>query len=122
MLTFILVIKYIGIFCAIEIFEVFRNFQLRLIYNIISVSGLQLSDLTFIQLTKWSPDKCSTHLTPYIIIRILSTIFPMLYFTSPRLFCNYQFVLLFSALYLFPLYIYIYIIFKLQFPFCIILH
>ena len=33
------------------------------------------------------------HLTPYIVIRLLLTIFPMLYFTSLWLFCN-QFVLL----------------------------
>ena len=44
----------------------------------------------------WSdhPDKSSTHLTPHIIIAILLTIFSMLYFISPWIFCNYWFVYL----------------------------
>ena len=33
-------------------------------------------------------------MAPHIVIRILLTIFPVLYFTSPWLFCNCQFVLL----------------------------
>ena len=40
------------------------------------------------------PDKSHTHLTLCIVISILLTIFPMLYFTFPWLFCNYRFVLL----------------------------
>ena len=40
------------------------------------------------------PNKSSTHLTPCIVITVLLTIFPMPYFTSPWLFCNWQFVLL----------------------------
>ena len=43
----------------------------------------------------------STHLSPYIAITILLTIFPVLWFTSPWLFCNCQFVLLKGTLYLF---------------------
>ena len=39
------------------------------------------------------PDISSTHLTPYIIITVLLNTFPVLYFTSSWLFCNYQFVL-----------------------------
>ena len=39
------------------------------------------------------PEKLSTRKAPYIVIRILLTIFPMLYFTCPWLFCDYQFVL-----------------------------
>ena len=42
------------------------------------------------------PNISSTHLTPYIVITILLTIFPMLYLTSPCLFCNYQSVRLHS--------------------------
>ena len=34
------------------------------------------------------------HLTPYIVIIIILTTFPMLYFTSPWLLGNYQFALL----------------------------
>lgn len=33
------------------------------------------------KLMKWSPDKANTHLMPHIVITILSTLFPMLYFT-----------------------------------------
>ena len=46
----------------------------------------------------WSDhsNKCSTHLAPYIVITILLTIFPMLYFISPQLFCIFQFGLLIS--------------------------
>ena len=40
------------------------------------------------------PNKSSAHLTSYIVIKILLTIFPMLYFIFPWIFCNYQFVLL----------------------------
>ena len=36
----------------------------------------------------------NTHLAPYIIITILLTLLPMLYFIFLWLFCNYQFVLL----------------------------
>ena len=36
----------------------------------------------------------NTHLAPYIVITILLTIFPMLYFISQRLFCNCYFVFL----------------------------
>ena len=36
----------------------------------------------------------STHLTPYIIIKILLTIFPMLCFTAPKQFYNWQLLLL----------------------------
>ena len=32
----------------------------------------------------------STHLASYIVVTILLTLFPMLYFTSPWLLCNYQ--------------------------------
>ena len=39
-------------------------------------------------------DISSTHLTPWIVITILLTIFPVLYFTSMWLFCIYQFVLI----------------------------
>ena len=35
-----------------------------------------------------------THLAPYVVITLLLTTFPVLYFTSPWLFCNYQLVLL----------------------------
>ena len=38
-------------------------------------------------------DKSRTHLTPHKVIKILLTIFPVLYFTSPWLFCNYHPVL-----------------------------
>ena len=44
--------------------------------------------------TKWSPNISSTHLAPYTVITVLLTVFPGLYFTSPWLFSNYQFVLL----------------------------
>ena len=40
------------------------------------------------------PDISSTHLAPYLFIIILLTVFSMLYFTSPGLFCDYQFILL----------------------------
>ena len=40
------------------------------------------------------PDISSTHLTPYIVITVSLTIFPIVYFTSPWWFCNYQSVLL----------------------------
>ena len=40
------------------------------------------------------PGKSSVHLTPYVVVTILLTVFPLLYFTSLWLFCNYQFVLL----------------------------
>ena len=39
-------------------------------------------------------DNSSTPLAPCIVITILLTVFPVLYFISLRLFCNYQFVLL----------------------------
>ena len=40
------------------------------------------------------PRKSSTHLAPHIITILIPTIPPMLYFTSPWLFCNYRFVIL----------------------------
>ena len=40
------------------------------------------------------PDKARTHPTPYLFITILLPIFLVLYFTSPWLFWDYQFVLL----------------------------
>ena len=39
------------------------------------------------------PDKSCTHLTPHVLVTISQTIFPVLYCTSPSLFCNYQSVL-----------------------------
>ena len=36
--------------------------------------------------TKYFPNISSTHLVPYIVITVLLSIFPMLYFTSPWLF------------------------------------
>ena len=43
----------------------------------------------------------STHLAPYIVIKILLTIFPFLYFTSLWLFSNYQFIGFLKIFYLF---------------------
>ena len=40
------------------------------------------------------PNKFHTHLTPYIVTRILLTKFPTPYFTSPWVFYNYQILLL----------------------------
>ena len=40
------------------------------------------------------PNKSSTHLAPHIVITILLTIFPVLYFTSSWIFCNCSCVLL----------------------------
>ena len=40
------------------------------------------------------PNKSHTHLTAYTVIRILLTIFPRLYYISPCLLYNYQFVFL----------------------------
>ena len=40
------------------------------------------------------PSKSSTHLRPYIIVTVLVTVFPVLYFASPWRFCNYQFAFL----------------------------
>ena len=51
-------------------------------------------DLTFIYTMSDNPNKSSTHLAPYILKTVLLTIFLMSYFTSPWLFCNYQFMLL----------------------------
>ena len=41
------------------------------------------------------PNKSSAHLTSYIVIKILLTIFPMLYFIFPWLFCNTNLYLVF---------------------------
>ena len=51
-------------------------------YYFILVSGVQHSGQTVIQFTEWYPDDSSSHLAPYIVIRILLTIFLTLYFTS----------------------------------------
>ena len=48
------------------------------------------------------PDKSYTYLTPYVVIKILLSIFPMLYFISPWLFCNYQFVLSLFTFFIHP--------------------
>ena len=40
------------------------------------------------------PAESSTHLRPYVGITQLLAVFPMLYFTSPWPFCNYQFLFL----------------------------
>ena len=42
----------------------------------------------------WSdtPNISSTHLAPYIVITLLLTTFPALYFTSPWLFCDSQLI------------------------------
>ena len=56
-------------------------------YNIVIIQSYTLQS---------SPlDIFSTHLAPYMVIAILLTIFPMLHFISPWLFCNYQSVLLY---------------------------
>ena len=44
--------------------------------------------------TECFPDISGTHLASHIVLTILLTVFPMLYFTSLGLFCNHQFVLL----------------------------
>lgn len=41
-----------------------------------------------------SPDISSIHTAPHTVITMILTIFPVRYFTSPRLFCNCQSVLL----------------------------
>ena len=43
--------------------------------------------------TKCSPNISSIHLAPYLVITVLLTVFPVLYFTIPWLFSNYQSVL-----------------------------
>ena len=53
------------------------------------VSGVQHSRWTVIYFTKCSPD-IHNSLVSYLVISILLTIFPVLYFTSPLPFCNYQ--------------------------------
>ena len=40
------------------------------------------------------PDKSNIHLVLYIVVTVLLTVFPVLYFTSPWLFCNCHSVLL----------------------------
>lgn len=52
-------------------------FIFQLTYNIILISGVKCSDQTCIYLTKWSPNKSSTHLALYIAITILVTMFPV---------------------------------------------
>ena len=54
------------------------------------VSGAQTTTC----FTKWAPLITSTHLAPCIVITILLTVFPKLYFTSQWPFYNYQSVLL----------------------------
>ena len=77
----------------INFFNFFITVDLQ--YYFVLVSGVQQSGSTIIYtLQSDHPDISRTHLTPYIVITIILTIFPMLYFTSPWLFCNYQFVLL----------------------------
>ena len=76
-----------------------KNFlQCKFIFNII-LCMFQVSSIVVRQsytLQSVHPNISSTHLTPYIVITILLTIFPMLYLTSPCLFCNYQSVRLHS--------------------------
>ena len=57
-------------------------------YNIILVSGVYPSDQTLYNILCDHPDKSRTHLTPDIVIRILLTIFPMLYFTFSGVILN----------------------------------
>ena len=79
-----------------------KNFRLRWIFvNTFFSIRIDIEHyISFRCIAQWldllsdHPDKSSTHLTPYVAIRVLLTIFPMLYLTFPWLFCNYQFVLL----------------------------
>ena len=68
--------------------KIFFIFLLQWTYNIIFISCSHPSDQTLYNLQSDHPIKSRTHLTPYVVIRILSIIFSMLYFTSPRLFCS----------------------------------
>ena len=60
----------------------FFIFQLQLTYNITLVSGIYTSDYTLHNLVSDHLNKSCTFMTPYIVMRILLTVFPMLYFTS----------------------------------------
>ena len=63
-------------------------FQLQLMYNIIL--GEEPKDEAFIyNLRSDHLNKSCAHLTPHMVITILLTVFPVLYFTSPGLLCNY---------------------------------
>ena len=60
-------------------FKSFFIFQLQLTYNIILVSGVYPSDQTLHNLLNDHPSKSCIHLSSYIVIRVVLTIFPMLY-------------------------------------------
>ena len=77
-------------------------FLLQWTYNIIFISCAHPSDQTLYNLQSDHPIKSSTHLTPYVVIRILSIIFSMLYFTSPRLFCSTNLYFLIPSPFFYP--------------------
>ena len=55
---------------------VFLIFQLQLAYNVILVSDVQPKDQTEYNLLRNHPDKSSAHLTSYIVVTMLWTMFP----------------------------------------------
>ena len=79
---------------SIYFFKFYFSITVHIRYYFVLVSGGQHSGWTIIHFTKWFPSISSPHLAPHTVITILLTVFPMLYFTTLWLFCNYQFVLL----------------------------
>ena len=77
------------LFC---LFVLFISITVYIQYYFVLVSGVRHSAGTIIDCTSQSvpPDVSSTHLAPNIVITILLTRFPMLYFTFPWQFYNYQ--------------------------------
>ena len=68
--------------------EIFFLIEVWLTYNIILVSGIQHMIWQFCILHSAHHSKQSCHLSPYKVITVLLTIFPMLYFSSPWLICS----------------------------------
>ena len=80
--------------CFFSFFFLIFIFQFQLAFIIMLVSGIYIVVRHLYNLSSDHSKKSSTHLTLYIIIKILWTIFFMVHFASPRPLCNCQFVLL----------------------------
>ena len=63
--------------------KILPNFLL--VYNIMLVSGIFHSDLTFTHIMKWSCGNSSNHLSSYKFIKIVPTVLFMVYITFPWL-------------------------------------
>ena len=75
-------------------FKIHISITVYIQYYFVLISGVQHSGWKPCTLKSDPPDISSTHLSPYVVIIILLTIIPVMYFTSQWLYCNYQSIFL----------------------------